>query len=47
MLTYSLCPVFKFASLTFIICIIDIIMFIVEASLGLDQNSKYLLQIKS
>jgi len=45
MLTFSLCPTFTFCSLTFLIVVADIAMFIYEASVGLDSASSNLLQI--
>lgn len=53
MLTYALCPVFNFLSFTFLICIVDIGMFIFEVSIGFSEDpsyfkdSNYLLGIKS
>ena len=47
MLTYSLCPTFSFLSLTFLILIADIVVFIYLASIGLDTSSDNLLQIKT
>lgn len=46
MLTYALCPTFKFLSLTFLISLADLVLFIVLVSVGLDKSSSYLLQVK-
>lgn len=45
MLTYALCPTFKFLSLTFLISLADIALFIFEVSVGLDKTSNNLLQV--
>ena len=45
MLAYSLCPTFKFLSLTFLIVVADIAVFIFLAVVGLDKASDNLLQI--
>lgn len=42
MLTYALCPTFKFLSLTFLICLADIIIFIFEVAVGLDYQGNLL-----
>lgn len=42
MLTYALCPTFKFLSLTFLICIADIVVFIFEVAVGLDKQGNLL-----
>jgi rhomboid protease GluP len=47
MLTYALCPTFNFLSLTFLISLADIALFIFEVSVGLDKSSSYLLQVNA
>ena len=42
MLTYALCPTFKFLSLTFLICLADIAVFIFEVAVGLDRQGNLL-----
>jgi len=46
MLAYSLCPTFKFLSLTFLIVLADIAVFIFLIVVGLEKTSDNLLQIK-
>ncbi len=41
MLTFALCPVFKFFSFTFLICLIDIAMFVILVSISLTRDSSY------
>lgn len=47
MLAFSLCPTFKFLSLTFVIIVADIGMFIWEEIRGLDKTSNNLLMVNS
>lgn len=47
MLVFGLCPNFSFISITFLLVVIDIILFIYEVSIGLDKASNNLLQVKS
>jgi hypothetical protein len=47
MLSTSLCPTFSFLSLTFLIILADIAVFIYLAVVGLEKTSNNLLQIKS
>lgn len=47
MLTFALCPTFKFLSVTFLIFLADIVMFIIEASVGLSKSSPQLLGINA
>lgn len=45
MLVFGLCPTFKFLSVTFLIILVDLIMFIIEVAKGLDKTSTNLLQV--
>ena len=45
MLVFGLCPTFKFLSITFLIILVDLIMFIIEQVKGLDKTSTNLLQV--
>lgn len=47
MLTYALCPTFQFLSLTFLISLADIALFIFEVSVGLEKSSSYLLAVNA
>jgi rhomboid protease GluP len=47
MLKFALCPTFKFLSLTFLISLADIALFIFEVSVGLDKSSNYLLKVNA
>ena len=46
MLVFGLCPTFSFLSVTFLVIVADIAMFIVEQVKGLDKTSSSLLQVK-
>lgn len=46
MLSFTLCPTFKVLSLTFLITLADIALFIFEVSVGLDKTAPNLLQVK-
>lgn len=47
MLIFALCPTFKLLSLTTLVTILDIAVFIFELSLGLKTPSKYFLEVNS
>ena len=46
MLVYGLCPNFSFISVTFLVILADLVMFIIEEVKGLDRASDNLLQVK-
>lgn len=47
MLRFGLCPSFSFLSITFLVILVNLIMFIIENVNGLDKASPNLLQIKT
>ena len=46
MLVFGLCPTFTFISITFLIILVDLVMFVVEEVKGLDKSSSNLLEVK-
>lgn len=47
MLAFALCPQFSFLSITFLVIVIDLVMFIVSAALGLSSNANRFLEVKA
>lgn len=47
MLVFGLCPQFEFCSLTFLLVIADLALFIFEMTQGVDRASANLLQVQT